>query len=392
MTAAKNSSQNKGQLKSGAQSHNSTRYSLSAAALAYPDQWGHNKPVTDARRAQNPPRPAPHGEPMRYEKSETILRIALDMQGSVGGLSLEDIRKNYSDKPLSRRTAERLRDAVERLFPQFDQVNPGEVPKRWRLPGGSTAALANITADELADLATAVSLLRRENMHAQADSTERAVSKIRAMLKRPVITRIEPDLEALTEAEGLAMQPGPRPKIDLEIVAALRQAILSSKKVRLHYLYRGSGKRGFGTVHPYGFLYGMRHYLVAWSESDQAQDFRCFALANIERVELLDKTFTRRRNFSLQAYAERSFGVFQEKPFDVVWRFSPKAAADARQFLFHPTQTFEDQPDGSLIVRFRAGGALEMCWHLFTWGGEVEVIKPKRLATMFKHLRTSTRK
>jgi predicted DNA-binding transcriptional regulator YafY len=43
--------------------------------------------------------------------------------------------------------------------------------------------------------------------------------------------------------------------------------------VCLNYLYRGSGKRGFGTVHPCGFLYGTRHYLVAWSESDQARNF-----------------------------------------------------------------------------------------------------------------------
>ena len=49
---------------------------------------------------------------MRYEKAETILRIALDMQGTAEGLSLEDIRQNYSDKPLSRRTAERLRSYV----------------------------------------------------------------------------------------------------------------------------------------------------------------------------------------------------------------------------------------------------------------------------------------
>jgi predicted DNA-binding transcriptional regulator YafY len=358
MANAKNRKQNKGRLRSGAQTDDSAQFSPSDAVSAYPHHGGHNIAVSNARRAQQSPRPAANGEPMRYEKAETILRIALDMQGSATGLSLEDIRKNYSAELLSRRTAERLRDAVERLFPQLDQVNPGEVPKRWRLPGGSTGAFANITADELADLTTAVSLLRRENMHVQANGTERAISKLRALLKRPVITRIEPDLEALTEAEGLAMKPGPRPKIDLEIVATLRQAILSSKKVRLHYLYRGSGKRGFETTRPYGFLYGMRHYLVAWSESDQARDFRSYALSNIERVELLDKTFTRKRGFSLQAYAERSFGVFQEKPFEVVWRFTPKAAADARQFLFHPTQTFEDQPDGSLIVRFRAGGAL----------------------------------
>jgi predicted DNA-binding transcriptional regulator YafY len=321
---------------------------------------------------------------MRYEKAEILVSIALDMQGSALGLSLDDIQRNYSDKPLSRRTAERLRDAAERVFPQIELANPNELPKRWRLPAGTANGLANVTAEELADLATAVTLLRRENMQAQAEGTERVISKMRALLKRPAIMRIDPDLEALTEAEGLAMQPGPKPKIDLEIVAALRQAILSSKKVRLHYLYRGSGKRGFGTVHPYGFLYGTRHYLVAWSESGQARDFRSFALSNIERVELLDKTFTRRRSFSFKAYAERSFGVFQEEPFDVVWRFTPKAAADARQFLFHPTQVFEDQPDGSLIVRFRAGGALEMSWHLFTWGPDVEVVQPKRLKTMLR--------
>jgi predicted DNA-binding transcriptional regulator YafY len=124
---------------------------------------------------------------------------------------------------------------------------------------------------------------------------------------------------------------------------------------------------------------------VAWSESEQARDFRSFALPNIERVELLDKTFTRKRSFSLQAYAERSFGVFQEEPFEVVWRFTAERRRPTpRQFLFHPTQVFEDQPDGSLIVRFRAGGALEMSWHLFTWGPDVEVVQPKRLKTMLR--------
>ena len=99
---------------------------------------------------------------------------------------------------------------------------------------------------------------------------------------------------------------------------------------------------------------------------------------------MLDCAFTRKRRFSLQKYAERSFGVFQEEPVDVIWRFSPKAARDAREFLFHPTQTFEEEPDGSLLVRFRAGGALEMCWHLFTWGDKVQIIEPKRLATMLR--------
>ncbi len=319
---------------------------------------------------------------MRYEKAETVFRIALDMQGSAYGLTLHDIQHNYSEKPLSRRTAERLRDAVERLFPHFELTNPGEVPKRWRISGGNANGFASISAEEVADLKIAVSLLRRENMHAQAVSAEKVLAKLRAMMARQTALKIEPDLEALTEAEGLAMRPGPKPKINHEHLRTLREAIITRRKVRLHYLYRGSGKSGYQTVHPYGFLYGKRHYLVAWSELDAAKDFRNFALSNIKRVELLDEAFARKRDFSITKYAEQSFGVFQEKPVDVVWKFTPKAAEDAGEFLFHPNQETERLKDGSLVVRFRAGGLLEMCWHLFTWGDEVEIVKPKRLASM----------
>jgi len=322
--------------------------------------------------------------PMRYEKAEIVLRIALDMQGSACGLTLHDIQHNYGEDPLSRRTAERLRDVVERLFPQMELVNPGEVPKRWRIPNGHANGFASITAEEVADLKTAVLILRRENMHPQATSAEKVLAKLRALLARHTAIKIEPDLEALTEGEGLAMRPGPRAKINREHLRILREAIITRRKVCLHYLYRGSRKRGYQTVHPYGFLYGKRHYLVAWSELDRAKDFRNFALSNIERVELLDETFARKREFSINKYAERSFGVFQEKPIDVVWKFTPKAADDASEFLFHPSQETERLKDGSLLVRFRAGGLLEMAWHLFTWGSEVEIIKPKRLASLLR--------
>ena len=81
---------------------------------------------------------------------------------------------------------------------------------------------------------------------------------------------------------------------------------------------------------------------------------RNFALSNIECAELLEQTFSRRRDFSVQKYAERSFGVFQEKPVGVLWKFSAKAAPDAREFLFHPSQ---------IMKRPRPR---EMSWHLFS--------------------------
>ncbi len=64
---------------------------------------------------------------------------------------------------------------------------------------------------------------------------------------------------------------------------------------------------------------------------------------------------------------------------DVVLRFAPEAAEDAAGWVFHPTQTMEPQADGSLIVRFHAGGVQEMCWHLFTWGSALAVVAPNEL-------------
>ena len=333
--------------------------------------------------AQAPTPPVSEGPPLRFEKLETLLRVALDMRGNAEGLSLEDIQRDYS---VSRRTAERMRDAIERVFPQMEQANPGELPKRWRIRASGLSGLIGISAEELAGLNTALGLMRRDDLGEPLVRLQTLSAKLNAMIHPDVARRIGPDLEILTEAEGMALRPGPRQTIAPDIVADLRHAMLACKKVRLHYRARSTGTLSRTLVCPYGFLYGNRHYLVADSLNREARGFRLFSLANIEKVEPTTRVFTRRKGFSLQKFAERSFGAFQEEPFNVVWRFSPNAAPDARQFLFHPTQRFEDQADGSLIVRFRAGGALEMCWHLFTWGDEVEVIEPRRLRTMLTHL------
>jgi len=205
-------------------------------------------------------------------------------------------------------------------------------------------------------------------------------NKLRALMRPDQARRMEPDLEALLEAEGLAMRPGPRPRLASGIMETLREAIKACRQVTLRYRARGAQVAKRRLVHPYGFLLGHRHYLVAFHVHEKANRHALFSLPNIEAAEITDKTFVRDPGFSLKNFSEQSFGVFQEKPFDVAWRFLPKAATTAREFMFHPTQTSEENPDGSLTVRFRAGSDLEMAWHLYTWGDQVEVLKPKRLA------------
>ncbi|MBI3126072.1 MAG: WYL domain-containing protein [Candidatus Tectomicrobia bacterium] len=318
---------------------------------------------------------------MRYERMETLLRLALRMQGSPGGLSLQDIQAELG---VARRTAERMRDAVVDLF-LGEEVETGERTKRWRIPPGTLDRLVRFRAEELAGLEGAAQALDREGMRDQAAALRAVSAKLRALQRPADARRVEPDLEALVEAEGLALRPGPQEAVRPGVLGRIREAILRGVKVRLHYRKREGGGRVRRTVGPCGVLYGSRHRLVA----EGAEGLRQYVLSNIERVEVTEAPFERPAGFSLRAYAERSFGTYQEEegPFHVVWRFTPEAARDARNFLFHPTQEAAEEPGGSLVVRFRACGLREMAWHLFTWGEGVEVVEPEALKEVLSDLK-----
>ncbi|WP_041042739.1 helix-turn-helix transcriptional regulator [Paramagnetospirillum magnetotacticum] len=323
---------------------------------------------------------------MRYEKADNLLQLAMEMQAARGGLSLSDIEGKFN---VGRRTAMRMRDALLRNFPQAEEVETGDRTKRWRIPPGTLDRLIAFTAEELAALEAASRLLERDNREGEAAELATLSAKLRALMKPDIARRVEPDLEVLLEAEGLAARPGPRPRIRIEVVEDIRQAIMTCSKIRIQYRNRRTKKVNERLVHPYGFLHGHRNYLVGWHENPKANDFALFALPHIEKVEISSEPFTRDPAFEIDEFASRSFGLFQGEAIDTTWRFSPEAADDAAEFIFHPAQQLERQQDGSLIVKFRAAGDLEMAWHLYTWGSQVEVLEPKSLADLVEQHRVS---
>ena len=201
--------------------------------------------------------------------------------------------------------------------------------------------------------------------------------KLRALLEAEARSGIEPDVQALTEAEGLAMRPGPRPRLDQGLLALLRHAITVKRVVAFDYAPRATGQRTRRRVEPYGLIYGNRAFLVGRTERDA--EMRLWRLARMSAAELTGDSFERDPTFDLHRFSRRSFGTFQEEPVAVVLRFAASVAEDVGEFVFHPDQTVEPNDDGSLTVRFTAGGIEEMSWHLVTWGTAVTVERPARL-------------
>ena len=305
----------------------------------------------------------------RYARHEDLLQLALKMQGSAEGLSLGDIEADFS---VSRRTAEWMRDALLTTYAQIEEIVEERGQKRWRFPPGSLGRMEEVTFDELAAGYRALALAQREGDFATADVLDRLLIKVRAQLTSRRRNRIEPDLETQLLADGVAFRPGPRERIAPEILRALREAILAGQMIKADHRARGTGKLSRNNrLGPIALLFGEgRQYLLAFSEWQD--DLRLFALAGFEDVSLEPDIYERPDGFDLQDWLAQSFGIWREDPVDVEWRFVPEVADEAATYLFHPKQEVERLKDGSLLVRFRAGGRQEMDWYLYRWGDKVE--------------------
>lgn len=308
---------------------------------------------------------------IRLEKVGNLIRLALRLAGSAEGLTLDDMAAEFS---ISRRSAERMRNTVRDLFPGFDYVEDGPF-LRFFIRGGMASFITTPTPVELAELEAQIRSLSQGGHHARAELLQALDSKIKAALRDPQKRRIATDLEALCRAEAVARQVGPRSSSDSRTLEILREALLAMKKVR--FAYGSQTAEQPRLVAPYGLLFGRNAYLVGRQGRQSGPVL--WRLDRITHLELTDEVAQLPADFDLDAYASRSFGTFQEEPEEVVLRFLPSAAPEARRMVFHPTQQMRDLEDGSLEVRLTAGGLLEIVHHLFSWGDTVQIVSPDRL-------------
>jgi predicted DNA-binding transcriptional regulator YafY len=190
-----------------------------------------------------------------------------------------------------------------------------------------------------------------------------------------------PDLEALVRAETIAVQAGPRPSADEAMLTAIRGAVLAQRPLGFTYSRPGAEPRR-RSVAPCGVMFGRANYLVAADrESGRIQTFR---LDRMSSVAAQEGHAPAPADFDLAVYASQSFGIYQDEIEDVVIRIAPEQAGEAKSWRWHPTQAFEDQADGSVLVRFQASGMRELAWHLFTWGEAATIVAPQRLKAVMK--------
>ena len=312
---------------------------------------------------------------MRHEKAALLLELARALAASAEGLTLDEMAARIN---VGRRTVERMRDALRDLFPHMEEIDDPPT-RRFRIPAGLDALFQTPDAEELAALKAAAETFRSSGASTRAAALGRLESKILSAMRAPARRRLAPDLEAVLQAEAIAVAPGPRPFEDETVLREVREAIIALR--RLSFIYQGGSTPGRRReVSPLGLLFGRSNYLVA-SEGEAGAP-RTFRLDRLEAVRVEDRPAAPPPDFSLAAFIDRSFGIYQDEVEDVRLLVAPHGAEEALGWRFHSTQVATPQADGSVLVTFRASGMRELAWHLFSWGDKVRILGPERLKTM----------
>jgi predicted DNA-binding transcriptional regulator YafY len=317
---------------------------------------------------------------MSFSKASDLLRLAEMATARYGGVSLSDIEDGFG---VDRRTAQRMTKALETIFPGCSTRTDDERRKLWKLNGRDARLMLEqgVRDSELVALGMAIRRAEREGATTDARALASLRDRLLAAMPGPHARRAETDAEAMLEAQGHASRPGPQVRVAAELLGAIAQALKGPH--RLTVTYAGGSTPGRPrTLEPHGLLLGTRRYLLAREVG--CPRMKQFRLDRITSAQLESESFARDPGFDLVTHAKRGFGSYLDPSEygEVVWRFTPAAAPTAREFIFHPDQELTEEPDGALTIRFHAAGHLEMAWHLYQWGDQVEVLAPEALRAL----------
>lgn len=314
---------------------------------------------------------------MSFAKAQDLLRLALMAAARRGGVSLEDICTEFA---VSHRTAQRMTEALDAAFSNVTTTDGEDRRRYWRLESPPPERLQPRQETTIEALEIAARDARGQTRLRHARALEDLRDGLLSRLSPRDATRSETDAEAVLAGLGQVMRPGPTVTLRPAVTDAVIEALRGPFRLRVTY---GSSDAAPRVIEPHGLLLGHRSYLVA-RQPARSETILNFRMDRIHAAEVMEESFAFAPGFTLEDYAAKAFGVYQDPAQygEVIWRFAPEAAARAAEFRFHPTQVLEPQEDGSLIVRFVAAGWLEMVWHLYQWGDKVEVIAPDGLRAL----------
>src|SRR5215469_15577308 len=219
---------------------------------------------------------------------------------------------------------------------------------------------------------------------------EKALQQYRGTsFERPLLSAIKkmeqslPDTISLNLADvgqTISFRTRVEPILDLKIFDSLARAVAARQQLELDYRKPGAGKSEARIVDPY-HLANINGEWFLFAFDHARADIRKFAPARIRSIQPTGKIFERSKKFSMEKELRDSFGVHSgEGEFDVVIRFSTRAADYIREKKWHESQHLQELKNGGVELHLKLSSLIEIERWVLSWGGDAKVIKPRELA------------
>lgn len=218
---------------------------------------------------------------------------------------------------------------------------------------------------------------------------EKALQQYRGTpFERPLVSAFRkmaaglPDTVSLhlgTLEDTISFRTSVEPVLNLGVFDALAKAVASRRQLKIRYRKPGRAAGEDRVIDPLHLAnINGEWYLYAFDHLRNS--IRTFAPPRIQSVEPTGRTFERPARFSIENRLKGSFGVMSgDQTREVKVRFEPDYADYVRERRWHPTQSIEDQPDGSVIVRMNLSSLVEVARWILSWGGQAVALEPPDL-------------
>jgi predicted DNA-binding transcriptional regulator YafY len=163
-------------------------------------------------------------------------------------------------------------------------------------------------------------------------------------------------------------------------ITTVTDAWSRQRVLRLSYRSAGRAHPREVIVEPYFIepsAAGFATYLIGYSRTHNSM--RTFKVERIVSAEMLAQHFDVPADFDIEALLSSAWGIIWGEGKTVQLRFAPDVAWRVKETRWHPTQSVEELPDGSILMRMTVAGMMEVGRWVRSWGDQCEVLAPPEL-------------
>jgi proteasome accessory factor B len=217
---------------------------------------------------------------------------------------------------------------------------------------------------------------------------EKALQQYRGTsFEKPLLSAIRKMEQALPDTisldladmgQTISFRTRAEPILDLKVFDVLARAAAQRQQLELTYRKPGQ-KPETRVVDPY-HLANINGEWFLFAFDHARKDIRTFAPVRIQSAKPTGRNFDRPQKFSLEKRLRDSFGVHSgEGAYEVILRFTPRAADYIREKKWHESQVLRELKEGGVELTMKLSSLMEVERWVLSWAGEATVVKPVEL-------------